>query len=87
MRKIIIVFLLVLWASAGFAQPKKIAALKINTTIKIDGALEELIWAQSDTAVNFIQLSPQLGAAASNMSKVSISVSYTHLTLPTILLV
>jgi hypothetical protein len=72
MRKIIIVLLLVLLANAGFAQPKKIGALKINTTIKIDGALDELIWAQSDTAVNFIQISPQLGAPASNLSKVSI---------------
>ena len=63
---------MVLWANASFAQPKKIGALKINTTIKIDGALDELIWAQSDTAVNFIQLSPQLGAAASNNSRVSI---------------
>jgi hypothetical protein len=72
MRKIIIVILLVLLANAGFAQPKKIGAQKINTTIKIDGALDELIWAQSDTAVNFIQISPQLGAAATNKSKVSI---------------
>lgn len=63
---------MVLLANAGFAQPKKIGALKINTTIKIDGALDELIWAQSDTAVNFIQISPQLGAPASNLSKVSI---------------
>ena len=52
----------------GFAQPKKIGAQKINTTIKIDGALDELIWAQSDSAINFIQISPQLGAAASNRS-------------------
>ncbi len=72
MRKKIIVLLLVLLANLGFAQPKKIAALKINTTIKIDGALDELIWAQSDTGVNFIQISPQLGAPATNKSKVSI---------------
>ena len=57
---------------SGFAQPKKIGALKINTAIKIDGALDELIWAQSDSAINFIQISPQLGAAASNNSRVSI---------------
>lgn len=44
----------------GYAQPKKIGALKINTAIKIDGALDELIWAQSDSAINFIQISPQL---------------------------
>jgi hypothetical protein len=72
MRKIIIVLLLVLLVNAVFAQPKKIGALKINTTIKIDGALDELIWAQSDSAINFIQISPQLGAAASNNSRVSI---------------
>ena len=36
MRKIIIVFLLLIAVTYSFAQPKKIGALKINTAIKID---------------------------------------------------
>ena len=72
MRKITLSILLVFVVASGIAQPKKIAALKINTAIKLDGALDELIWAQASTATNFIQNSPQLGAPSSEPSKVSI---------------
>ncbi len=67
-RKIISSILFVFVVASVIAQPKKIEALKINTTIKLDGAIDEPIWAQAATATNFIQNSLQIGSPSSDPS-------------------
>ncbi len=43
------------------AQEKNLSALRIHTPIKIDGNLDETVWAQSAIAENFIVNSPHYG--------------------------
>ncbi len=54
------------------AQERSISALKINSTLKIDGHLDEAIWKEAAIADSFILNSPQFGIPASQRSTVRI---------------
>lgn len=54
------------------AQERSISALKINSSIKIDGHLEEALWKEAAAADSFILNSPQFGVPASQRSVVRI---------------
>lgn len=58
----------------AFAQPdkKKLEAYRINSTIKIDGKLDELDWANAPEANDFIQHEPYNGAKPSEPTVVKV---------------
>lgn len=72
MKKIYALIGLLLLFIAVFAQEKKLAALKINSPIKIDGLLDEPAWAQAGVADSFIVNSPHYGVPANNPTIVKI---------------
>lgn len=54
------------------AQEKNLAALKINTLIKVDGVLDEPVWQQASIADSFIVNSPNYGEPAKRQTKVRV---------------
>jgi len=55
-----------------FAQEKNLAALKINTPIKIDGILDEAVWQQAAIADSFIVNFPTFGEPAKQKTQVRV---------------
>jgi len=72
MKKLITFIWVAFFATAVFAQEKNLAALKINTPIKIDGILDEEDWQKAAIADSFIVNSPSFGAPAKQKSQVRI---------------
>ncbi|MBY0480988.1 MAG: carbohydrate binding family 9 domain-containing protein [Chitinophagaceae bacterium] len=54
------------------AQERNLAALKINSPIKVDGILDEAVWQQAAVADSFIVNSPKYGEPAKHPTKVRI---------------
>lgn len=67
--KLLIVFLCFFTFSWAQAQ-KSLTALPIQTTIKIDGVLDELEWEKANSATDFTQTSPVAGQSASQKTEV-----------------
>lgn len=55
-----------------YAQEKEIAIKKINNDIKIDGNIHEAVWLTSNTANNFVQMTPNFGKPSSQNTTVKI---------------
>lgn len=55
---------------------KKISALKINQSIKIDGIFDEEAWTNAPTATNFIQRSPVNGLPAPDSLRTEVKILY-----------
>ncbi|MEI8098255.1 MAG: DUF5916 domain-containing protein [Sediminibacterium sp.] len=72
MKKLISFIWVAFFATVVFAQEKNLAALKINSPIKIDGILDEADWQQAAIADSFIVNSPSFGAPAKQKSQVRI---------------
>ena len=72
MKKLISIIWVTFFATVVFAQEKNLAALKINTPIKIDGILDEADWQQAAIADSFIVNSPSFGAPAEQKTQVRI---------------
>lgn len=51
---------------------KKIGAYRINSSIAVDGKLDEAVWANANEAAEFIQHEPYSGAAPSEKSSVKV---------------
>jgi hypothetical protein len=56
----------------GFSQTRNLAAVKISNPPKIDGSLEDAVWASAPVASDFIQNFPKAGEPASVRSDVKI---------------
>lgn len=54
-------------------------AFKINTSIQIDGRLDEAVWGEADVANDFMQFRPDEGAAASQPTEVRVLYGDGHL--------
>ena len=62
MKKLFPLLCFVFVSNSLFAQEKNLEALKINASIKIDGVLDEEVWAKAAIADSFIENSPNFGA-------------------------
>jgi hypothetical protein len=51
---------------------QSVRAYKIDTSIQIDGILDEAAWSEAETVTDFLQYSPYEGAASTQMSEVRI---------------
>lgn len=72
MNKIFGLIFVVLLANNASAQEKNLAALKINTPIKIDGILDEAVWQQAAIADSFIVNFPTFGVPAKQNTQVRV---------------
>jgi len=75
MKKIILLFILLYFSSIlifGQEQRKEATALKITESIKVDGILNEQVWAKTQEIFNFIQFEPERGKPASLKTVVKI---------------
>ena len=72
MNKILGLILAVLLVTNVVAQEKNLAALKINTPIKIDGILDEAVWQQAAIADSFIVNFPTFGIPAKQKTEVRV---------------
>jgi hypothetical protein len=72
MNKILGLILAVLLVTNVIAQEKNLAALKINTPIKIDGILDEAVWQQAAIADSFIVNFPTFGIPAKQKTEVRV---------------
>lgn len=75
MKKIILLFILLYFSSIlifGQEQRKEATALKITESIKVDGILNEQVWAKTQEIFNFIQFEPERGKSASLKTVVKI---------------
>lgn len=71
--KKIFTFICIGWfCSAALAQEKTLAALKINSTIKIDGILDEAEWQKAAVADSFIENSPNFGVLDKHNTRVRV---------------
>ncbi|HET9744799.1 MAG TPA: DUF5916 domain-containing protein [Chitinophagaceae bacterium] len=70
-RRLFLVPLMVI-SLYGFSQTRNLAAVKISTVPKIDGSLDEAVWALAPVAGDFIQNFPKAGEPASVRSDVKI---------------
>jgi hypothetical protein len=57
---------------SGQWQPKEVSAKKAESTIKVDGRLDEAAWKEAQEAGDFIQLQPEKGKPASERTIVKI---------------
>ena len=55
-----------------YSQQKSLQAVKTNQSPKIDGNLDDAVWATAPVLTNFIQNFPSFGLAASQKSEVKI---------------
>ena len=62
MKKLLLFIVFAILFSSLEAQEKNLEAFKINTTIKIDGILDEPVWSQAAIADSFVENSPNFGA-------------------------
>jgi hypothetical protein len=70
-RVFFLLFLLFLQLTAR-SQKKSVEAVKISQAPKIDGVLDDAVWANAPVLTDFIQNSPNAGAAASQKTEVKI---------------
>ena len=61
------------------ASDKIINAVKTNTTINVDGIVNNTEWTSSDSGSGFIQMEPDKGSAASEKTVVLVAFDETHL--------
>ena len=73
LTRIIIPFLLYLLPSVIFAQVRSTPAIKINSSIKIDGSLDDEAWKNIEPAGDFITISPVFGKVSKRNTKVKIA--------------
>ncbi len=67
------VFMLFLFSGVySYSQNSSIEAVRISQAPKIDGVLDDAAWKNAPVATNFIQNSPNVGAAANQKSEVKI---------------
>ena len=59
-------------AGQGLSQPRNFAAVKTRQAPKIDGVLDDAVWASSPVATDFIQNFPQPGQPSSSRTEVRI---------------
>ncbi len=64
--------LLLLFCTPLFSQEKTLQAIKITQAPKIDGRLDDVVWANIQEATDFIQNSPNTGQPASQKTTVKI---------------
>ncbi|MBI4547284.1 MAG: carbohydrate binding family 9 domain-containing protein [Ignavibacteriae bacterium] len=61
----------VLSARAG-DNPRSVTAIRVNTSLQIDGILDEDVWKYADPATDFIQRDPEEGQPASERSEIRV---------------
>jgi len=71
--RLIIPALLYLFPSVIYAQVRSIPAIKINTSIKIDGSLDDEAWKTIEPTGDFITISPVFGKISKRNTKVKIA--------------
>jgi hypothetical protein len=71
-RRAILLLLTVLFGFVAFGQQKKLLAHKMNSTIKMDGLLDEKAWAEAPAATDFIIYYPTPGKPSSEKTVVKI---------------
>jgi len=71
-RKYFLIYILLLAAFSGFSQAerKDVSAIPASESIKIDGILDEPIWKDAPSAIDFIQQEPYNGLPATLQSEV-----------------
>jgi hypothetical protein len=70
MKRLLTILILCLSVSYCLAQSKTISALKINSSPKIDGRLDEEVWGSAPVASHFVQNYPTFNAPLTNQTEV-----------------
>lgn len=72
LRAIVFTYLLLSYCLVGFGQQKVTVAVKIFSTPRIDGILDEKIWDEAASATGFITSTPTFGSAATDSTSVKV---------------
>ena len=73
LKKLLIIFLLIISNINVFSQEKKLVATEISSKVTIDGKLNEKFWSKIPVATNFVQYEPYNNAPASLKTEVKIA--------------
>ncbi|MFY7811726.1 MAG: carbohydrate binding family 9 domain-containing protein, partial [Flavobacterium sp.] len=77
MKKFVFLVVILLFYNS-FSQKKTLQASKINQSITIDGLLDEVQWANTDVAKDFVMFEPDNGIPENKDKKTEVKILYDH---------